>query len=691
MLSRLNNLKISRKLQALILGLAAITAAVGGTGYWALGRTGDAIEEIGVVRLPSVENLLVIKEKANDLTSAQRTLLCLGLADEVRAEQYDTVAKSREACDVAWKIYEPLPQTPEEAELWKQFVPAWKRWQSDNDKFLELMKRLDSLGVGDPHDLIGKLEVFRTDHYRLERDLLRLLQEGAEFAGGEDHNACRFGKWLSSFQTSNPELLRLMREVQTPHHALHEGVAQVKALVQSGKTAEAADLFEKEVQANADRNLVILGKIHEQMLAALELEEQCEHHALEVCRASRLEANGLLDRIIQINRDVAAAAVVDGSATEHAAQWLLVVVTVAGLLAGFGLGYVIAGSISGPMAAVVAQLGEIAKGELKREVPTESLARGDEIGSLFRALSETVGSLRKVIGRMRDNSKDLAGASTELAATSTQLAGSAEETTRQSAQVASAAEQLSSGMTSMAAATEQMSTNMKSVASAVEELTASVSEVARNAEQTASVAQNAAQLAETSNAQIGQLGSAADEIGRVIEVIQDIAEQTNLLALNATIEAARAGDAGKGFAVVATEVKELARQTAAATEDIRKRIEGIQGSSGMVVQSIAQISDVIRQVSGLSRSIASAVEEQSITTKEIARNVAQSSSAAQTVAMGVSESASASQEIARTIATVDQAARQSADGSVQTQAAGRGLSQMAEELQSLVSQFSIAT
>ena len=214
--------------------------------------------------------------------------------------------------------------------------------------------------------------------------------------------------------------------------------------------------------------------------------------------------------------------------------------------------------------------------------------------------------------------------------------------------VAVAAEEMSANMNSVAASTEQMSANVRVVASAVEELTSSIAEVARSAKQAANVAGTAAGLAGDGNAKITEFGAAAGEIGKVIEVIQDIAEQTSLLALNATIEAARAGDAGKGFAVVATEVKELAKQTAAATEDIRRRIEGIQTSTSQAVRSIGEITEVIKKVNEVSRTIASAVEEQSITTREIAKNVAETSTAAQTVARGVAESASVTREIART-------------------------------------------
>ncbi len=351
-----------------------------------------------------------------------------------------------------------------------------------------------------------------------------------------------------------------------------------------------------------------------------------------------------------------------------------------------GAGSQIVRGIVRPLRQGVEFAKSVAAGDLTQ---TLNIDRRDEIGQLAVALGQMVRQLRDVFGKISGTVGGLANSSTGLVQTATQLAGGAQETTSQSAQVAAAAEQMSTNMGSMAATTEQMSSNIKLVASAVDELTSSIGEVAKSAERTAGVAGDAAQLVSASNAQIGELGGAADEIGKVIGVIQDIAEQTNLLALNATIEAARAGDAGKGFAVVATEVKELARQTASATDDIRKRIEGIQGSTGRAVKSIGDISEVVKQVNELSRTIASAVEEQSITTKEIGKNMLQSSTAAQTVARGVAESATATEEITRNIVRVDQAAKQAATGAAQTQTAGRELSQVAEQLQSLVAQFTV--
>jgi methyl-accepting chemotaxis protein len=365
---------------------------------------------------------------------------------------------------------------------------------------------------------------------------------------------------------------------------------------------------------------------------------------------------------------------------------LLAVSTFIACLIVIAVAWFISGKITRPIIKGLAFAQNMANGDLTQSLDIQGK---DEVGQLAKALNHMAESLRRMFGGIRNSAAALAGSSTQLRTTSDQMAKGAKDTTDQSSVVATAAENLSGNMRNMASATEQMTVNVKTVAAATEEMTASISEIAKNAEQASSVAGNAATIAQASNETIGQLGNAADEIGKVIQVIQDIAEQTNLLALNATIEAARAGDAGKGFAVVATEVKELAKQTAEATEDIRGKIEGIQSSTGLAIKAIGTISEVIQQVNEISRTIASAVEEQSITTKEIALNVTQTSQAAETVSEGVTQSAAASQEIMQNIAGVDQAAKQTAAGAAQTQTAGAELSKLAEELQTLVGQFQV--
>lgn len=346
--------------------------------------------------------------------------------------------------------------------------------------------------------------------------------------------------------------------------------------------------------------------------------------------------------------------------------------------------YFLASRLTRPIRSTVQTLSEMAEGDLTRRMESGS---GDEFEDMAESFNEFAKSIESAIQGLSSNAANLDTSSNELANVSHSLACGANDATGQSSTVAAAAEEMSVNMSNIARSTEEVSRNVKSAASSVEQMNASIGEVAENAERAAAVAGDAATLVQLSDKKIEDLGSAADEIGKVIQVIQDIAEQTNLLALNATIEAARAGEAGKGFAVVATEVKELAKQTAAATDDIRRRIEGIQGSTGDAVHAIREISQVIGNVNEVSRTIAAAVEEQRIMSRQISETVGQTAIASETVAKGVSESAIASEEITQNISRVDKVLQSTAAGAAQSKSAGDNFSKLSSDMRGLVSRF----
>jgi methyl-accepting chemotaxis protein len=260
-----------------------------------------------------------------------------------------------------------------------------------------------------------------------------------------------------------------------------------------------------------------------------------------------------------------------------------------------------------------------------------------------------------------------------VAGSATSLSGSAEELTAVSSEMSANAEETLTQANVVASAADQVSVNVQTVATGVEEMGASIREIANNASNAAKVAQQAVSVAQNTNQTISKLNLSSQDIGKVIKVITSIAEQTNLLALNATIEAARAGEAGKGFAVVANEVKELAKETSKATEDIGQKIELIQHDTRGAVEAIDQISRIIDQVNDISGTIASAVEEQTATTNEISRNV--------------SEAAKGSSEIARNITGVAKAAQSTTQGATNTQDAAAELARMSSDLQQLVSRI----
>jgi methyl-accepting chemotaxis protein len=263
---------------------------------------------------------------------------------------------------------------------------------------------------------------------------------------------------------------------------------------------------------------------------------------------------------------------------------------------------------------------------------------------------------RSITRRVGNSARSVSGSANELTAVSSQMSTTAEETAAQAGVVS--------------AAGEQVSHNLSTVATVVEQMSASIREIAQQAGEAARITTSAVAKAETTNATVGQLGAASAEIGKVIEVITSIAEQTNLLALNATIEAARAGEAGKGFAVVAGEVKELAKETAKATEEISSRIAAIQTETGSAVEAIGEIGQVVGRISDISSTIASAVEEQTATTNEISRNV--------------SEAARGSADIAENVTAVAQAAHHTATAAGSTQQTAATLGHVATDLQAIV-------
>ncbi|MFZ5758951.1 MAG: methyl-accepting chemotaxis protein [Thermodesulfobacteriota bacterium] len=296
------------------------------------------------------------------------------------------------------------------------------------------------------------------------------------------------------------------------------------------------------------------------------------------------------------------------------------------------LGLFLSRNITGPLQRAVSFAGSLAEGDLTAKMDID---QQDEVGDMVRALNRMADQLRGVMSRIAEEMKGLAAASAELSSTAQSMASGAEELTTQAATTSAAAEEISANLSVVNATTETMdgqsqhvsasaegiSANVNSVAAAVEEMSASIQEVSQNCAKSLQMAENASAASDDASGKMAELDQAARDIGKVINVITEITEQTKLLALNATIEAARAGEAGKGFAVVAGEVKELAKQTAEATEDIARQIRDMQGRTSAVVANIENVTEMNNKMKEYASTIAAAVEEQTATTGEIARTV----------------------------------------------------------------------
>jgi len=366
-------------------------------------------------------------------------------------------------------------------------------------------------------------------------------------------------------------------------------------------------------------------------------------------------AGGMDDLVSAVDARVADLAA-ERAAAASTTRTTSVLAAAVALLVTVLIGTAIARSITRGVREVRDGLQRIADKDLSVRVPVRS---ADEAGQMAGALNEVAVVLGQVLTGARDAAEAVATSSRQLEASAGAMTDSAQATSSQTDVVSGAASEVSRSVATVAAGAEEMS--------------ASIREIAQNANEAARVAAGAVTEAEATNATIAKLGLSSKEIGDVVKVITSIAEQTNLLALNATIEAARAGEAGKGFAVVANEVKELAQETARATEDIARRVEAIQGDTGQAVTAIGRIGEVIGQINDFQLTIASAVEEQTATTNEMSRNIA--------------EAAGGSEEIAANVASVSSAATQTTQTLASTREEVGKLALMAADLRSTVSQF----
>ena len=365
------------------------------------------------------------------------------------------------------------------------------------------------------------------------------------------------------------------------------------------------------------------------------------------------------DALTKLEQTEAASAQAEVRAARNMAttgRTAVVVLLLVGGAAAVVFGLLLAGRIVRRVAHVSAMLGRLAQGDLTGSVPVTS---GDELGSMATNLNSSLTALREIVGSVGSHAVDLANSGDNLRQVSLRITGSVDAVTGQTAEVSRNA--------------DHVSQNVQTVSAGSEEMSASIREISQNTTRAAEVARHAVDLASSADATMSKLGESSTEIGKVINMITSIAEQTNLLALNATIEAARAGDAGKGFAVVAGEVKDLAQETARATQNISRLIDSIQSDSDAAVTAIQEISGVIDQINNFQTTIASAVEEQTATTNEMSRNVA--------------EAASGTGQIADNITSVATATQATSAGMAEAGQSIEGVARLAMELRVMVERF----
>ena len=392
------------------------------------------------------------------------------------------------------------------------------------------------------------------------------------------------------------------------------------------------------------------------------------------------------EKLIEYQTNLSKETAKDAQEDSRKSQFLMITLLGLALILSAILSTVIVRSITGPIGRTVDLAASMATGDLTVKLEID---QKDEIGNMAKSINSTITQLRSMIREIVSGINHLSTSSVDLASVSRQLSSSAHDTAHRSATVATAAEEMSANIHSVSAAMEQSSSNVAMVASAAEEMTVTVNEIGQNAEKARSVSEGAVRQSKLTLDKVASLGDSARKVGKVTETITEISEQTNLLALNATIEAARAGEAGKGFAVVANEIKELARQTAAATVEIKNQIDAMQTTTHSTIKDIDKIAEVIAEIDTVINGIATAVVEQSAVTNEIAENVSQAAQGIAEVNESVAQSAVVVIDITRNIAEINLEANQVGDVSSQVQVSAQGLSELVAQLNKLMKQFKV--
>ncbi len=511
-------------------------------------------------------------------------------------------------------------------------------------------------------EVVSQLKSREIDHLKwaekVTKTLMQPYQPGLKVEVGADDHKCALGKWLygpgrRDLEARYPELAPILKKLEEPHARLHHSIVDINA-----NLTEAEDLD----GAKGDFRMLTLPAMRD---------------VLEVFSNVETVLQGIEKKTTNV-----------ANQKESQLLTLVMVIAVLGLLIALVVIFWVRSSFARIMGGEPEDMSEmlkkIAKGDLRVKIDADVRP-----GSMLEALGETKDGLIKIAGDIFSGVESLAISSTELGAVSERLKDASINASSKSNTVAAAAEEMSVNMSSVSTASETAASNVNMVAAAAEEMTSTVGEIAQNTEKTRSISQAAVERARQASVKIDELGRSAEEVGKVTAVISEISEQTNLLALNATIEAARAGEAGKGFAVVANEIKELARQTAEATLDIRKIISEIQGSTGATVDEIREVTKVIEEVSELVTTVAAAIEEQSVTTREIAGNVAQASQGLTEINDNISQSSTVAGEISADISEVSSIAGDLTESSSQVNDNASDLNALSVRLKEIVMRFKL--
>ncbi|MFP4330397.1 MAG: methyl-accepting chemotaxis protein [Spirochaetaceae bacterium] len=610
----MKNIKLGIKLIGGFSIVALLVLLVGVFGWDGARELNGHVEEIGNNRLPAVEELLTIESEGNTIRIALRSLLNPRMSPADREGQYEDIADARDSYRVAWERYEQRIETPEVRSLWERFQSDWNAWVEVNNTFLERSREIEATEIYNPDAFQGLFTGFISDHHELMGNVMELLLTGEEFEGGEDPTACGFGVWLEEFETSNPEINRILAEVTPFHDAFHQSVAAVRMELMAGDESGALAEFEANMRPSAQSVFALFNELSAEAERVDVLYDEMHGQAMGEAVARQQAALDRLAEVVAANEAATNRAVETASISGGRVQLVALIGMIVGVILAVALGLLLTRAITGPLKRGVEFAAELSKGNLGAELKVQ---QQDEVGRLADALRSMQDKLTSVVRDVRTAAANVSAGSGEMSAS---------------------AQGLSQGATEQAASAEEVSSSM-------EQMGSNIAQNADNARETEKISQKAAETATKGGESVKRTVTAMREIAERISIVEEIARQTNLLALNAAIEAARAGEHGKGFAVVAGEVRKLAERSQAAAGEIGE----LSADSVAVAEDagalIDQIVPDIRRTAELVQEISAASAEQNSGADQINKALAQLDQVVQQNASSSEEMASMAEEL----------------------------------------------
>lgn len=592
----------------------------------------------------------------------------------------------------AYKTYQQnglelvVPQSSSEMlPIVTSIIEESNRLKEKTNELVASHKKLISYGVVvDAHffSLPNFLNLAQREHLEWTKKLKDAVNIETKFTDNTDPTKGIIGNWLETYNVENQELLDIRDKLKKRY---------IKLLALADKI-NSQDVY-KNKQRSLSRGMSSVAKIERYFndLHSLSKTIYTELEGANNLKQAELTAtveniNSQLQSLINIANAEMITALKETASAKKDGITVLVILTIVAVIVAIILGTLVSNFMASKISSIADSTKKIADGDLQKDLDITS---NDELGDLANDTNSMIANLREMIGQILSFSSKLTQSAEDLSGVSKDLDENTIELETRSTEASEATSTMNTSMTDISSLANNSMERVQSVAFATEEMSNTISEIAKNTEQARSVTNKAVITVEKTTLKMNELSNAATEIGKVADVIVSIAEQTNLLSLNATIEAARAGDAGKGFAVVANEVKELAGQTNKATEDIREKIAAIQQSSDMTISEITEITGIIGEINSIVVMIASAVEEQAVTTKNITDDIGSVSGGIEGMTEHVDSATNVSSKVGSDIDQVKLASTNIGKGSRQVQTNATELEKLSEELSRLVSQFKL--